>query len=185
MSFVNAEGYERRMGRWSKLLAARFLEFVKMDSGCSVLDVGCGTGSLAFAAATRHHSQVVGIDPSAVLVEYARKRAAEGRVRFDVGDAQRLPYQDSSFDATLALLVVNLIPDPQKGVGEMVRVTRPGGVVAAAVWDYGDGMTMLRTFWDAAVKLDPTASQRHQRNMPFSRQGELSGLWRKHRLTRV
>jgi ubiquinone/menaquinone biosynthesis C-methylase UbiE len=185
MAFLNAEGYERGMGRWSRRLASRFLEFVKIDSAESVLDVGCGTGSLTLAAAaSRHRSNVVGIDASAALVEYARKHAEE-RVHFDVGDAQKLPYPDSSFDTTLALLVVNFLPDPQKGVGEMVRVTGPGGIVAAAVWDYGNGMTMLRTFWDAAVKLDPAASQRHERNMPFSRQGELSSLWRKRGLRQV
>jgi ubiquinone/menaquinone biosynthesis C-methylase UbiE len=185
MTFFNAEGYEREMGRWSRLLASRFLEFVN-GSGRRVLDVGCGTGSLALAvAAGKHDFQVVGIDPSTALIEDARKHDVEKRVRFDVGDAQKLPYPDSSFDTTMALLVVNFIPDPQKGVGEMVRVTRPGGTVAAAVWDYGDGMTMLRTFWDAAVKLDPAVSQRHARNMPFSRQGELSSLWRNRGLRQV
>ena len=186
MTFFNAEGYERGMGRWSRRLALRFLEFVNIGNVESVLDVGCGTGSLARAvAASKHHSRVVGIDPSAAFIEDARKHATEGNLRFDVGDAQKLPYPDSSFDSALALLVVNFIPEPQKGVAEMVRVTRDGGLVAAAVWDYGGGMTMLRTFWDAAVKLDPSASKRHERNMPYIRQGELSSLWRKSGLTRV
>ncbi|MGH2397841.1 MAG: class I SAM-dependent methyltransferase, partial [bacterium] len=90
---------------------------------------------------------------------------------------QALPYPDASFDKSLALLVMNFIPDARKAASEMRRVTKPGGVVAAAVWDYGDGMTMLRTFWDAAVALDPSAETRHERRMPYCRKGELVALW--------
>jgi SAM-dependent methyltransferase len=166
------------MGRWSHRLARRLIEFAEVADGNRVLDVGMGTGSLSLAvlAATRH-SEVVGIDPSGPYVEYARSRTSDSRARFEVGDAQALPYSDASFDKSLALLVMNFIPDAPKATAEMRRVTRPGGIVAAAVWDYGEGMTMLRSFWDAAVALDSTAEPRHERHMPYSRNGELSALW--------
>ncbi len=178
VSFFNPEGYERLMGRWSHRLAPRLVEFAGIKDGDRVLDVGTGIGSLALAVATRC-SEVVGIDPSSGYIEHARKRTTDPRVRFEVGDAQKLPYPDASFDKCLALLVINFIPDASKAVAEMRRVTRPGGHVAAAVWDYNDGMTMLRTFWDVVVALDPAAKPRHEGNMPFCRRGQLSTLWTK------
>ena len=90
-----------------------------------------------------------------------------------------------SFDATISLLVINFIPDPSQALREMIRVTRPGGVVAAAVWDYDEGMEMLRTFWDEAIALDPSSEARDERHMPFSRAGELADLWREHGLVDV
>jgi SAM-dependent methyltransferase len=101
-------------------------------------------------------------------------------VRFEVGDAQQLPFEDASFDRTLSLLILNFVPDPQKALTEMIRVTRPGGTVAAAVWDYGGGMEMLRVFWDEAIALDPRAAAKDERHMPLSRGGELAALWRTH-----
>ncbi len=176
MTFFNAEAYERLMGRWSRRLAPLLIDFAEVREGDRVLDVGSGTGSLALAINATRRSEVVGIDPSAAYVEHARTRTADPRVRFDVGDAQMLPYPDASFDKCLALLVINLIPDARKAVAEMRRVTRPGGRVAVAVWDYGDGMTMLHTFWDAAVALNPAAEPRHEGHMPYCRMGQLSAL---------
>lgn len=184
--FTNTNGYELLMGRWSRRLARRFIEFAEVTDGNRVLDVGMGTGALSLAvlAATRH-SEVIGIDPSDQYVKYARSRTSDSRARFEVGDAQALPYLDASFDQTLALLVMNFIPDAPKAAAEMRRVTRPGGIMAAAVWDYGEGMTMLRTFWDAAVTLDAAAEPRHERHMPYCRKGELSALWSATSLTGV
>ena len=96
------------------------------------------------------------------------------RVRFQVGDASTLPFPDASFERTLALLVLNFVPDATTALREMIRVTRPNGVVAAAVWDYSDGMEMLRMFWDEAVALAPAAAARDERHMPLSGRGELS-----------
>jgi len=92
---------------------------------------------------------------------------------------------DGSFDRTLSLLVLNFIPDPAKALDEMIRVTRPGGTVAAAVWDYGQDMGMLRVFWDEAVALNRAADARDERHMPLCRKGELATLWRKHRMQDV
>ena len=92
---------------------------------------------------------------------------------------------DTSFDKTLSLLVMNFIPDPAKALQEMIRVTRPGGVVSAAVWDYGDGMEMLRVFWDEAVATDSTIAPRDERHMPLCKRGELAALWRANGLQDV
>lgn len=106
-------------------------------------------------------------------------------MQFEVGDAQQLRFADRSFDRTLSLLNVNFIPDPHKALNEMIRVTRPGGTVAAAVWEYGHGMEMLRLFWNEAVALDPAADAQDERHMPLCRSGELAALWRDHHLDRV
>ena len=130
-------------------------------------------------------SQVVGIDPAPAYVAYARSQQSGARVRFEEGDARQLRFETGSFDRTLSLLVMNFIPDPAAAVREMARVTRPGGTVAAAVWDYGQGMEMLRLFWDEVVKFIPAAEALDERHMPLSRQGELAALWRQHRFDDV
>ncbi len=96
-------------------------------------------------------------------------------MRFEVGDAQALPYPDATFDRALSMLVLNFLAEPVTALHEMIRVTRPNGVFAVAVWDYGDGMGMLRTFWDEAVALIPEAASHDERRMPLSRRGELMG----------
>lgn len=176
--FSESEAYERFMGRWSRKLASPFLEFTGLEDNDKVLDVGSGTGALAASILSRSRSvQVVGVDPSTAYVEYAQSRTSSDRATFETGDAQALRFEDDSFDRALALLVINFIPDPHKALGEMIRVTRPGGVVGAAVWDYGDGMEMLRVFWDEAVALDTSAMSRDERNMPFCTPEELRDLW--------
>ena len=143
--FSEAEAYERFMGRWSRRLASPFVKFAGLKDGDLVLDVGSGTASLALAVLQEAPaSRLVGIDPSPAFVAYARARLRGGQATFEEGDAQRLRFPDGSFDAALALLVVNFTPDRVAAVRDMVRVTRSGGVVAAAVWDYGDRMEMLR-----------------------------------------
>ena len=176
--FSESDGYERFMGRWSRRLAPLFVDFAGVEAGNDVLDVGCGTGALTFAAAAVPAVRAVGVDPSSEFVRAAQKAGDGDRVSFQVGDASALPFPDAAVDRTLSLLVLNFVPDATAAVLEMIRVTRPKGVVAAAVWDYGDGMEMLRVFWDEAVALDPAAAGRDERHMPLSRRGELSALWR-------
>ena len=184
--FGESAAYERFMGRWSRLLAPLLVRFAGLDGVDAVLDVGSGTGALAFAAAeAAPAARITGVDPSAAYVAYARSRVADGRIRFVTGDAQQLELADGSFDRVVSLLVMNFIPDPAKALREMVRVTRPGGVVAAAVWDYGEGMQMLRIFWDEAAARDPGAATRDERNMPLCRRGELAALWRAQGLVQV
>ena len=185
--FANAEAYERFMGRWSRLVAPQLVDFATLPARGRILDAGSGTGSLAFAIAQRHRgTRIVGIDPSKEYVAFASARNSfPDRARFAVGDAQQLSDAGSSFDAAVSLLVFNFIPDPRKALGELRRVTKSGGSVTAAVWDYGDGMRMLRIFWDAATAIDPSADKLDEKHMPLCRFGQLAELWRQGSLMDV
>lgn len=185
--FGDAEAYERFMGRWSSILAPLLVDFAGVHDTGRVLDVGSGTGALAFSIAKqRIHCQVLGIDPSKEYIGYADARNPfPGRARFEVGDAQQLRFADAAFENCLSLLVFNFIPDRKKALGELSRVTRPGGCVSAAVWDYGAGMRMLRVFWDAAVTVDPAAEKFDELHMPLCRNGELGELWKQSGLEQV
>jgi SAM-dependent methyltransferase len=173
---VAGDAYDRFMGRYSKELAPRLIEFAGIESGMRVLDVGCGPGALAERLVERLGSELVSAaDPSDPFVAACAERLPGAEVRR--ADAEQLPWEDGSFDAALAQLVVNFMRDPHAGVAEMCRVVRPGGIVAACTWDYGDGMQMLRVFWDAARAVDPGAPD-EARAMRFRTAGELEDLWR-------
>jgi SAM-dependent methyltransferase len=141
--------------------------------------------TLRLAAASVAGTHITGVEPSAAFVQNAQQRAPTDRVRFEVGDATNLLFDDGFFDRTLSMLVLNFVPAPDAALREMTRVTRSGGVVAAAVWDYGDGMEMLRVFWDEAVALAPSAAPRDERHMPLCSQGALTALWRAQGLQNV
>jgi SAM-dependent methyltransferase len=176
--FAGSDAYEQFMGRWSRRLAPEFVKFVSVAEGECFLDVGCGIGALSFAIAeTIPSARVTGVDPSESFVHRAQARTRDDRLQFRVGDAQALEFCDDRFDKTVSQLVLSFIPDREKALREMMRVTRRGGVVAAAVWDYGEGMEMLRVFWDEAVALDPAIAGRDERNLPLSARGELAALW--------
>jgi len=184
--FSKSEAYESFMGKWSRRLAPIFLEFAGLKDGDLVLDVGSGTGSLASSVLSiTKHSRVTGIDPSTDFVNYANSQITDERATFEKGDGQKLRFQDNSFDKTLSLLVINFIPDPRKALHEMVRTTKPRGLVAAAVWDYGEGMEMLRIFWDEAVALDPSIEPRDERHMPLCKSDQLAELWHRAGLQNV
>jgi SAM-dependent methyltransferase len=184
--FAMSAGYERFMGRWSRILAPPFIAFAGVKDGDRVLDVGTGTGSVASTVeANMPKSEILGIDPSAGFIAHAQKNAKSTRAHFEVGDAQALKFKDASFDRTLSLLVMNFIPDHNKAIAEMRRVTRAQGVVSACVWDYDAGMQMLRFFWDEAIALDPAVEPKDERHMKLSRQGQLGDLWKKAGLIKV
>ena len=174
-----AAAYEPYVGRWSRLVARDFLAWLAIPAGARWLDVGCGTGALsASILAQAAPREVVGIEPLAERVAYAREQVRDRRARFDVGDAQALPYESGSFDAAVSGLVLNFVPDPRRALAELARVTRAGGTVAAYVWDYAGEMQLMRHFWDAAVALDPNALELDEgRRFPLCRPGPLGELF--------
>lgn len=178
---AQAAGYELQMGRWSRRLAIQFIDFVGIGDGACVLDVGCGTGSLAWTVATRTSaSQIDGVDLAAPYIEHAAGVNRDPRLRFSVGDACALTFPDHSFDRVLSLLVLHFVPRPLEAIAEMRRVARPGAVVGAAVWDLRGGMVAGRLFFDTAAALDPGADAYRARHLtrPLTRPSELSTAWR-------
>ena len=152
----SGEAYEPYVGRWSRLVAREFLHWLALAPSAHWLDVGCGTGALSQTLLTYAAPAVVhGIDPSEGYLAVARHQVRDARARFEQGDVQQLPLEPATYDAVVAGLVLNFIPDVSVGLAEMVRVTKPGGTVAAYVWDYAGKMELMRYFWDAAVTLKP------------------------------
>ena len=173
-------GYERQMGRWSRRLAPLFIDFASISDG-HVLDVGCGTGSLAFTLSQNPNVRnITAIDFSPIYVEHAKGLNQDPRVQFRVGDACALPFEDTTFDHCASLLVLAFIPQADVAVREMRRVTRPGGTVAAAMWDSRGGLIMSRMFWDTAAMLDQRAVERRAKGFarPMTRPGDLARAWR-------
>jgi SAM-dependent methyltransferase len=179
---ADGDGYELLMGRWSRRLAEPFLDFAGCIDGERVLDVGCGTGHLAAAVAARcGASQIQGVDFAPAYIEHAKRLYPNPRLHFGVGDACALDgITDGSVDRTLSLLVLHFVPNTAAAIAEMRRVTRPGGVVAATVWDVRGGFVANRLFFDTAAALDPKADERRARNYarPMTRPGELGAAWR-------
>lgn len=150
------EAYEPYVGRWSRLVAVEFLRRLSVPTGARWLDVGCGTGALSGAILDHcAPTSVLGVDPSEGFLAYARHRLTDACAEFRQGDAQVLPVADAACDAVVSGLVLNFVPDQPKAVAEMRRTACQGGRVAVYVWDYADGMQMMRRFWDAAAALDP------------------------------
>jgi SAM-dependent methyltransferase len=159
----NATAYDAYIGRWSRPVAWDFLAWLDPAPGGRWVDVGCGTGALTAAILTRADPrEIVGIDPSPDFISAASTQVADPRVRFVIGDAGDLPVPDGACDAAVSGLVLNHLPEPEQALAEMVRITRPQGVVAAYVWDYAAQMELVRTFWQAAIALDPTATKHDQ-----------------------
>lgn len=170
---VAAEAYDRFMGRYSVPLAPRLVDFAGVTPGERVLDVGCGPGALTAELVRRLGPDAVSaVDPSEPFVEAAQERHPGVEVR--IGSAEQLPFPDATFGACLAQLVVHFMADPVGGLGEMARVTRPDGVVAACVWDHA-GHGPLSRFWDCARALDPDVEDESE--LPGAREGDLAELF--------
>lgn len=176
----SAEAYEQLMGRWSRHLAPPFTRFSAIGDGATLLDVGCGTGSLTSALASAFPAaKIVGIDASTAFVEHARSRLVDQRISLERADATALPFPDGHFSASLSLLVLNFIPDREAAAREMARVTKSGGTVAAAVWDYYGGFACMRMLLDTAAAIDPAGGVLRSRvlSQPLTGSGDLAALW--------
>ena len=172
----DASGYEQLMGRWSRRLAPGFIEFAGLAPGEAILDVGCGTGSLTFALAEHPElARIEAIDFSPTFVAAARARNTDSRVSIAEGDATELPFADRSFDRAMALLVLHFVPEAGKAIAEMRRVVRPGGTVAATVWDHYGGMPGMRMMVDTLAMLSEPGKQLRTRYMfqPMMQPGEM------------
>jgi ubiquinone/menaquinone biosynthesis C-methylase UbiE len=180
---ASGEKYDRFVGRYLPTLAPAFADAAGANAGMRLLDVGCGPGGLTRELAARAGADAVAaIDPSSQFVEACRARNPGVDVR--EGAAEQLPFPDDAFDAALASLVVGFMRDADTGAREMARVTRPGGVVAACMWDTtGGGMTMLHLFWKAAASIDADAVS--EMGLLGTSQGELAELLRRTGLSDV
>jgi SAM-dependent methyltransferase len=181
------DDYESYVGRWSRRVAEEFIDWLDVPAGRSWVDVGCGTGALT-ESITAHAAPacVVAVDRSADFVAHAAGALDDRRVVFLVGDAAALPLTDARVDAVVSGLVLNFLPDPDEAVRELRRVTRPGGTIAAYVWDYADGMQPIRAFWDAAIELAPSARETDEAvRFPLCHPDRLSSLFAESGLSQV
>jgi SAM-dependent methyltransferase len=171
---VSADAYLRFMGRYSEPLAAQFADLAGVRGGQRLLDVGCGPGALTAELVGRAGPEAVSaVEPSGSFFAAARERLPDVDIR--QAAAERLPFGDAAFDAALAHRVVHFMADPVVGLREMGRVTRPGGVVAACVWDHAGGRGPLSAFWQAVRELDPGADD--ESNLAGVREGHLAELF--------
>lgn len=163
--FTDGEAYERMMGRWSRLVGEKFLDWLAAPKVQNWLDIGCGNGAFTETLIAKcSPAEVDAIDPSEAQLTFARKRIAANNVRFHVGDAQSLPFKSNTFDAATMALVISFVPDAAKAVSEMARVVRPGGLVATYMWD-GDA--------EDSIPLAPI--RRASRELGFGMRGALPG----------
>lgn len=176
MSFeVGADAYWRFIGRYSEKLAVELADYAGIESGQRALDVGCGPGALSAVLVERLGSaRVAALDPSAPFVDAARSRLPGVDIR--LASAESIPFDDDSFDVALAELVVHFMRDPVAGIREMARVTKPGGTVAACVWDYGTDTGALSPFWRVARVFDPGVDD--ESGLVGVRDGQLVELFR-------
>jgi len=186
-SWSSGNQYEKFMGRWSNLIARKFLAWLAIPPDSSWLDVGCGTGSLTkLILETSQPKKVVSVDSSSEFIIYAQQSITNPIVRFQVGMAQALELESNSVDAVVSGIMLNFVPQPEAAVTEMIRVAKPGGTIGIFLWDYAEGMEMLRYFWDAAVELDSRAKEYDEGiRFPLCREGQLESLVEKSGLKKV
>ncbi|MBI1779142.1 MAG: methyltransferase domain-containing protein [Proteobacteria bacterium] len=174
--FNDGAAYEQLMGRWSRRAGALFLDWLAVGKGMRWLDVGCGNGAFTeVMIAKAAPGEVRGIDPSEAQIDYARGRAESKPAEFQVGDAEALPFADAAFDVAVMALVITFVPNPGKAVGEMVRVVKPGGLVATYMWDILGGAFPLEPMRAGllAIGIDAPRSP----GAEVSQKAELNRLW--------
>jgi SAM-dependent methyltransferase len=156
--------YESYVGRWSRQVAPHFTRWLSLADGSAWLDFGCGSGALTQAILSENAPRlVVGCDKSADYIRHARTRISDPRAQFAVGTIGDLPHVAGGFDACVSGLVLNFLPSPGDGLIALAKIVRQGGIVAAYVWDYEEGMELMRIFWDEAIALDPSAGSLDER----------------------
>jgi SAM-dependent methyltransferase len=171
--------YEQYVGRWSRRVAPIFVQWLGVAPNGDWADVGCGTGALTEAILHAGGPRAIdAVDRSAGFLATAQSRIHDARVRFHVADASALPVADASCDAAVSGLVLNFVAEPASMVSELRRVTRPGGCVAVYVWDYAQGMQMMRLFWDAARTVDPAGAPDEGSRFPICAPEPMAQLWR-------
>lgn len=186
-AWVSGTAYEPYVGRWSRLVASEFLNWLAVPAGSHWLDVGCGTGALSRTILQRADPhKVKGIDRSEGYIAFIREQIQDERAQFEVADAQALPIASGLYDVVVSGFVLNFIPQPDRAVAEMARVSRSGGTVAAYVWDYAGKMQFMRHFWNAATALDPAAAELDEgHRFPLCRPNPLKGLFQQAELEEV
>jgi ubiquinone/menaquinone biosynthesis C-methylase UbiE len=185
--WASGDLYEPYVGRWSRLVARAFLDWLDAPTGLDWLGVGCGTGVVTEAIAERCTPRhLTGIDPSAGFLDFANQRLMNMSAELHQADARELPFAAAQFDRVVSGLVLNFVPDPSLAVGEMARVVRSDGEVALYVWDYAGKMELMRHFWDAAVALDPRAFELDEgRRSPICKPEPLRRLFEEAGFTEV
>lgn len=186
-TWVSGEGYDAYAGRWSRRVADTFVRWLGVPPGRSWLDVGCGTGAvISLILMFLRPAMVVGLDPSRAFLSLSNRHLNDNRVHLVAGTGQELPFHDGTFGAVVAGLSLNFMPDPGAGVAEMARATRPGGTVAAYVWDYAGAMEIMRAFWDAAISLDVRAHALDEgRRFPICHPEPLAALFQNAHLHEI
>lgn len=186
--WLAGDAYEVYMGRWSRRIAPAFLEWLRPAHSVNWLEVGCGTGALTSAICTScRPASVVACDPSAPFVEHARNSLAGAPATFVVGGAEQLPHRDGGFEVAVSGLVFNFLPNSGLVLAAIRERLRPGGTVAAYVWDYAEGMEFLRIFWEEAAALNTGGADAvdERRRFPLCRQPALAALFQDAGLANV
>ena len=185
--WASGDAYEQYMGRWSRRIAHRFLDWLAVPSAGSWVDIGCGTGVLSSAILGQcNPGKVVGIDPSETFLAAVRSQLRDARFDCRQGSGEAIAFDDHEFSAAVSGLVLNFVADPRQMVAEMKRVVRSGGHVASYVWDYAGHMQIMRYFFDAATELDVKAREFDDGvKAPICRPDALSALFEEAGLTAV
>ena len=186
-AWASGATYEPYVGRWSRLVAKAFINWLAAPAGGRWLDVGCGTGALSQTILEQAAPALVtGIDLSEAYIAYAREHVRDSRASFTVGDARALPVGTGEYNAVVSGLALNFVPRPEQALAEMTRAAQPGGIVAAYVWDYAGQMQLMRHFWDAAAALNPAAQDLDEgRRFPLCQPQPLEELFRSAGLLQV
>lgn len=185
--FASGEAYEHYVGRWSRQVGQKFLEWLSLPSGLDWIDIGCGTGALVQTILDRNDPRkVTGVEPSEGFLSLARQSIQDDRVEFKSGDALSLPLNDAEANVSVSGLVLNFVPDKQRTLQELCRVLKPGGTVALYVWDYSGEMQLMRYFWDAATELFPDGADHDEgKQFPICNPEPLEELFRATNLQTV